>query len=161
MTLNQLSHSRYDTSNAMASWLERDLRPNVYAVGHVERWAEGMIGCHEVYDDLALKVLVRLSKQLYGEKNFSRRPEGHRLIPNAVMLERETDWPHVNMHFRRPDWISFEDFGWLLEEIWWQSPWSAIGTRAFWCEERQPGRNPLGYSLKEGTGALLLKSLTY
>jgi hypothetical protein len=172
----------------MASDIEKRLQPNVYIVGHLKRFHDGEYGSREVIEKLTTKVMARFTNRLLGKKRFkrlkhgkpvprdkkepishgkpagpnSRRviPHGKRLVPNAVTLEHADTNPHLNIFLRRPEWISFDDFAEMFEEVWWESPWSSTGPGAFQIEERQPGTKVVGYSLKEGTGALLHGSLT-
>lgn len=167
----------------MAAWINRNLKPDTIAVAtlkqgirsDLDRWIRGN---EAHYEHANGKFMRQLSEKLYG-KAWRRHKK---LVPNAVTLEGnglghkiqnrkgkssltfldniQTDgiqmrW-HLNMLFRRPDWISPDDFHATVTETWLQSDWAMPD---FLIEPRED--NFAAYALKDGPEALLTDSLSF
>lgn len=156
------SFSFHRSADEMSAWIESSVCPDVYAVVHLKRSALGQIGNSTIYDNVASAYLARISCRIFGPKGFRKRPHGHRLIPNAVTLEKLEDRPHLNIHLRCPGHLEFTVLRDIMEEEWspTKTPWASDGRGTFWCEQRDPEGSPVHYSLKEGSQALLEGSFT-
>lgn len=131
------------------------------------------------YEHAYGKFIRQLSEAIYGETHWRRYK---RLIPNAATLEgnglghkirsrrkkssisllnnlqpddAQVRW-HLNMMFRRPDWISPDDFEATLRQTWYKSEWAMPD---FEIQEHEGKFVP--YSLKDGPEALLTDSLSF
>ena len=150
-------------SPAMACSLDDRLCPDTYAVVHLKRREEGIRGTLSIFEAEAVKVLARVSAAVLGKREYRRRPDRHRFIPNLVTLEYGVDDnPHLNFLFRRGPEIPLDRLSAALRRKWERSLWSsASGEQWFYCEDREPGSRVVGYCSKEGAGSLLVKTLTF
>lgn len=128
---------------------------------HLKRSSEGAPLTVERADEVAAKLMAQLSIRILGKKGFRHRPKGRRLLPNCVTLEMKDDLPHLNILLRKPAGISGMAFAALLTDVVRSCPWYRADRGAFWCDDRDPDRSPIDYAMKEGTEALLTRSLSF
>lgn len=145
----------------LCSWIDREIQPDIYAVVHLKRSLEGMPLTREAAEGIATKIMKNLSIAVLGEKGFRHRPKGRRLLPNCITLEMVDDRPHLNLLLRKPERMSTLRFQMQLHEVILACPWYRSDHGAYWCEERDPRKSPVDYVMKEGTEALLARSLSF
>ncbi len=148
-------------SAAIAAAFERATRFDVYAVLHLNRYADGFRGEETAYKKAALDLMVRLSKRVFGKSKYRRLPRGSRLLPNMITIEKLTDGPHLNVIMQRPANMDFEMFRARLLEEWFRSPWAANDHGAFYCEPREPGSRLVGYCHKEIDRVCVDETMTF
>lgn len=167
--------------NDYQDWINSNLGPNVYAVGtlkqrrqcHDGAIAYQIVGNHDRYDQMYSQFIRRLSIATYGRKHWRRYRE---LLPNCASLEggtissfsrgrrhgpdphsaKEGVRFHINMCFRRPEWMPFDQFKAEVVRAWigmdWALPDISVEISTSDC---------VGYSLKEGPQTLLANSMSW
>ncbi|WP_139139269.1 hypothetical protein [Sphingobium phenoxybenzoativorans] len=173
------------TQAEAAAWINSELRPDIVvtatikqSIGHFsgngKYWERGNPYRYEAAVEQFLK---RLTIACKGKNDWRRH---HKLLPVAVTLEgdgngqavaRRSDPPsfsngfqsgprhmryHLNMMFRRPDWIPLEIFQQTIRNSWATSSWSMTDVK---IEERQG--DFAYYALKEGWDSLLLNCVSF
>ena len=114
------------------------------------RHADGEIGTEQIYESVAERFIVAANKRIYGKAGFKRRPEGHRLLPSWMIIEKKADNPHLNLMLRIPDGYDFEKLRDRILDEWFRSPWAATGTKAVVFDRRKStATNLIGYTNKE------------
>ena len=160
---NPYNHER--CSSALIRAYDQQIRPNVYAVGHLERclWDSdlglGRPASVEAYDDTAYRLLANVSKRLLGKSAYRKRPQERRRLPNMVTLESFGDRPHLNILIHKPERFSFEQLENALREEWGVLPWTNKLTGSLWIQPRTG--DCVRYALKEGYESLLPRSLSF
>lgn len=169
---------------ALAAWINEKLKPNTIAVATLKqavrsnngRWVRGN---EARYEHAYGRFIRQLSEVIYGKTVWRRHKK---LIPNALTLEgnglghkihnrkvktsitflnniqpddEQVRW-HLNMLFRRPDWMSPDDFHATVTKTWLKSDWAMPD---FEIEEHKGKFVP--YALKDGPEALLTDSLSF
>lgn len=164
-------------------WINDNLKPNVYAVGTLVQRRRCHNGSYSVlisgnYDEYAKMYdgfIRRLTMAIYGKTNWKRHKI---LIPNCATLEGGTIGRyasvrssrrmidphsckagvryHINMSFRRPDWILLDEFRAKVKQAWVADDWAMPDV---FVEKRRA--DCIGYSLKEGPEALLPNSMSW
>ena len=142
-----------------ARWIEKDIRPNIYAVVTLKQlisveqngfrvWISGE-RC--IYDQAAAKTLGQISRSIFKS---AHRKFGKRLAV-ATTLEGDGEFVryHLNFLIHRPDWLPFEDLKYLFLKHWLKNEWALEIT---YFEERTG--DCVRYSLKEGLDSLLPRS---
>jgi hypothetical protein len=159
------------TTRALQNFIDQNLYPNVYAVGTLKQgiqtrthgyflggkyvfnriWTKGS---REIYAKEYHEFIKRLSKR-YCKKAYKRYK---RLFANAATLEGGDEGMryHINMMFRCPSSVDFIDFEKTLRELWTDGTWMLSDIK---IEERTG--DCVGYSLKTGSDALLLESMSF
>ena len=136
-------------------------------------------GCEDRYEAACRQFLCRLTKTVYGKRHWR---DNKTLLPCAATLEGNGEGRalrvrptsenhsglsgtqsgnrlvryHLNLMFRRPDWITFEEFQCAIAEGWQKSPWAMPDIKI----EQRLG-DCVGYSLKEGPETLLTSVLSF
>ena len=168
----------------LADWLNRDLRPNTIAVATLlqSRRADNgswVVGNEYHYQQTYTQFVSRLSFILFN-KAWRRYKL---MIPNAATLEgngrghkirerkganlsfidaiqpdsdiKEVHW-HINMMFRRPEWMPTGSFHEIVRTVWYASDWAMPD---FKIEERKA--NFAAYALKDGPETLMVGPLSF
>lgn len=154
-----------DGLRELAQRLDAEVRPNAYAVIHLNKNIIDQYGSYcqvddpsEHYDGIAKQFLSNLSRKIYGQTVYRRG--GRKLLPNFVTLEGDgvTKVYHLNILMRRPEWIDWPDFKDKFYEAFDEQVWFRKGKNALFIEERT-GDSP-SYNLKTGTDSVLWSSFT-
>ena len=148
-------------SSRISEAFEAATRFDVYAVLHLNRYADGHRGSRQIYDDVAKDFMVRFSKRIRGKTKFRRLPKGHRLLPNMMTVEKSQDGPHLNVMLRMPEGEDIATFRQRLWEEWYRSPWAATDKNAFFCEPRILGSRLIGYNHKDGYETCVNETQTF
>lgn len=144
---------------------DEGIRPNVYVVAHLQRclWDQvnecNVYGSRQDYDAVAYGFIRDVSRSIRGKRAYDRSPMDKKRLPNLTTLELGWGSPHLNICIHRPKWIRFDHFRDVMRSLWVKNPWAASGSAAFFCEERSG--DCVGYSLKEGPGAVLDGPLSF
>lgn len=144
-----------------AQWIESNINPNVYAVIHIKRSADGVWLDRKRIEEAASKFMIAVSREAHGSRRWRKLEKGKRLLTYATTLEKADTNPHLNFLIHRPDKMDFEELRNSLYESWNKGDWMSQDTASFYCEERKPDTQLAGYVLKEGPDSLLERAMNH
>ena len=148
-------------SARIARAFEKELCTNVYAVLHLNRHVESVLGTRTIYVCEAKLLMKRIAQRARGKSTYRRLPELERFLPNAISIEKLDDGPHLNVMIRRPENWDFETFRTMFLTEWIKSPWAASGAGAIHIQPREVGTDLFGYIHKEGDETLVHETLRF
>ncbi|HEY1124570.1 MAG TPA: hypothetical protein VGE65_02975 [Sphingobium sp.] len=153
------------------------VKQHIFVHSHESRMR--IVGDQDRYAAIYDQFICRLSKAVFGAKNWRRHKKR---IANAATLEGNGYRPvvdcgitkksvghlnrtqsvfpqvryHLNMMFRRPAHLTFEQFEAIIYDVWMQSEWALADIL---IEERTG--QCVAYSCKEGPETILTNSMRF